>query len=89
MLLVLLRRHTKFYEAFLDHKYVHLVMEYCTGGEVFQKLVEVTSFSEEMAKVIIKKSLQALKHLHDLNIVHRDLKPENLLLDEKGFLKLT
>ena len=44
----------KFYEAFLDHKYVHLVMEYCNGGELFEKLLEIERFKEPDAKRIIK-----------------------------------
>jgi len=79
----------KFYEAFLDHKYVHLVMELCRGGELFQELVAVERFSEHKAKRIIKQTLQAISHLHELNIAHRDLKPENIMLDlNKSDIKL-
>ena len=44
----------KFYEAFLDHKYVHLVMEYCHGGELYERLLSQERFSEQDAKKIIK-----------------------------------
>ena len=44
----------KFYEVYLDHKYVHLVMEYVKGGELYNALAEVDSFDEETAKKIIK-----------------------------------
>lgn len=72
----------KFFEAFLDHKYVHLVMELCHGGELFNRLQEIKLFKEEDARVIVKQSLQAIKHMHDMNIAHRDLKPENILFVE-------
>ena len=70
-----------FYEVYLDHKYVHMVMEYCSGGELFQLLERNGSFDEDYARTIIRQSLQALKHLHDMGVVHRDLKPENILFD--------
>ena len=35
-----------FYEAFLDHKYVHLVVEYCPGGDLYRKLKKVDHFNE-------------------------------------------
>ena len=73
-----------FYEVYLDHKYVHLVMEYMPGGELYDKLLQIQIFDEETAKKIIKQTLYALKHLHDLNICHRDLKPENIMFDEQG-----
>jgi serine/threonine protein kinase len=47
----------KFFEAFLDHKYVHLVMESCDGGELFERLQRITLFKEEDAKAIIRQSL--------------------------------
>jgi len=69
----------KFYEAFLDHKYVHLVMEYCNGGDLSDKLLKIKKFREKDAKKIIMQSLYALKHLHEHKIAHRDFKPENIL----------
>lgn len=47
----------KFFEAFLDHKYVHLVMELCHGGELFERLQQRKLFPEEDVKTIIKQCL--------------------------------
>ena len=44
----------KFYEAFLDHKYVHLVVEYCKGGDLCSLLEERGKFAENNVKKIIK-----------------------------------
>ena len=44
----------KFYEAFLDHKYVHFVMEFCNGGDLADKLMKIQRFRETDAKRIIK-----------------------------------
>ena len=43
-----------FYEAYLDHKYVHLVMEYCPGGELYAKLERDGLFSENYTRRIIR-----------------------------------
>jgi calcium-dependent protein kinase len=72
----------KFYETYRDQNYFHIVMEYCPGGELFEKLTEVGKFSEEKTAKIILMLLSALKHLHDKNIAHRDIKPENVIYEE-------
>ena len=51
----------------------------CTGGELFDRIVQAEFFSEEVAARLFKQILQALNYCHSLNIVHRDLKPENFL----------
>jgi len=63
-----------------DPTKLYLVMELVTGGELFHKIVEIGSYSEKVAKGLVKQIVGAVKHLHDLNIAHRDLKPTNLLL---------
>ena len=81
----------KFYEVYSDAKYYRIVMEYCEGGELFERLTTQGAFKELEASHIIKQLLSAIKHLHDMNIVHRDLKPENVILVSKGnktFVKL-
>jgi len=69
----------KFYEAYRDNKYYHLVMELCSGGELFEKLCERGTFTEADGARIIHKILSAIRYLHELNIAHRDLKPENII----------
>ena len=59
-------------------------MEYCDGGELFEKLMQIGKFPEPDVAMIIKQILSALKHLHDKNIAHRDLKPENIIFESKG-----
>ena len=71
----------KFYEAFLDHKYVHLVVEYCKDGDLYSKLELVGRFKEADAKRIVRQCLLALSHLHSQNIAHRDVKLENILVN--------
>jgi len=64
-----------------DPKKLYLVMELVTGGELFNKIVEIGSYSENTAKRLVKQMMSAVKHLHDQSIAHRDLKPNNLLLE--------
>jgi calcium/calmodulin-dependent protein kinase I len=67
-----------------DPKKLYLVMELVTGGELFNKIVEIGSYSENIAKRLVKQMVSAVKHLHDQHIAHRDLKPNNLLLAAPG-----
>eukprot|EP00826_Nyctotherus_ovalis_P004770 TRINITY_DN11053_c0_g1_i3.p1 TRINITY_DN11053_c0_g1~~TRINITY_DN11053_c0_g1_i3.p1 ORF type:complete len:187 (-),score=44.12 TRINITY_DN11053_c0_g1_i3:243-803(-) len=70
----------KLYEVYEDSVYIHLVMEYIKGGELFKYLQSKGAYTEKDASLAIKNVLEALKYSHGLNIVHRDLKAENLLL---------
>eukprot|EP00026_Physarum_polycephalum_P010832 Phypoly_transcript_11013.p1 GENE.Phypoly_transcript_11013~~Phypoly_transcript_11013.p1 ORF type:complete len:299 (+),score=64.39 Phypoly_transcript_11013:159-1055(+) len=59
---------------------LYLIMELVTGGELFDKIVEKGSYTEDEASQLVRKIVSAVDYLHNLGIVHRDLKPENLLL---------
>lgn len=75
-----------------DKDYVHIVMELCEGGELFDAIVESGSFSEKKAAGVFRKMVETVHHCHELGVMHRDLKPENFLLTAKGEggdLKLT
>jgi len=74
----------KFHQAFIDYRYVHIVMEYCTGGELFDRIVQAHKFTEKHACEIMEQMLSSVKHLHEHGIVHRDLKPENFLMSDKS-----
>lgn len=55
----------KVYEIYLDHKYVHIVMEWCPGGEVFDLVQKKGTLDETSASKLIRMSLLALAHLHE------------------------
>merc|ERR1719253_1680808 len=70
----------KLYETYEDARNVYLVMELCTGGELFDRIIEANYFSERVAAYLIRQILSAVFYMHTQNIAHRDLKPENFLL---------
>jgi calcium-dependent protein kinase len=69
----------KLLEIFEDAKSIYLIQELCQGGELFERIIEMGSFSEKQAGSIIKQLVSAVSYLHSHGIVHRDLKPENIL----------
>lgn len=78
----------KLVEVHEDQKYLHLITELCTGGELFDRIIEKTQsdeghFSERDAAGLVRCILDAISYCHDKAIVHRDLKPENFLFSSK------
>lgn len=71
------------HDFFQEEKYYYLVTEFMAGGELFDRIVEKSYYSEREARDLVKLLLEAIKYCHDSDIVHRDLKPENLLLTSK------
>jgi len=71
------------YEIFDEAKFMHLVMEMVTGGELFDRIVEAGSYTEKDAANTVSTLCSALDHLHQKKIVHRDLKPENILYSSR------
>lgn len=78
----------KIYEYFQDSKYIYIVMECVSGGELFTKIQELKKFSEATAAQIFHQLIITLNYLHSQGVVHRDIKPENIMLDENGNMKL-
>lgn len=70
--------------AFEDERSVHIVMELCTGGELFDRIVSRGHYSEKSASQIIRAIVEVVAHCHSMGVVHRDLKPENFLLSNTG-----
>ncbi|KAI3702985.1 hypothetical protein L6452_28739 [Arctium lappa] len=73
-------------DVFEDNRCVHLVMEYCEGGELFEKMKSKGRFSEKIAAQILSSIMKVVYSLHFMGVMHRDLKPENFLLSKKGGL---
>nr|GLL19833.1 calcium-dependent protein kinase SK5-like [Ipomoea trifida] len=75
-----------------DALYVHIVMELCAGGELFDRIVEKGQYSEREAAKLIKTIVGVVEACHSLGVMHRDLKPENFLFlssNEDAALKAT
>ncbi|CAG11191.1 unnamed protein product [Tetraodon nigroviridis] len=67
---------------------IFMVMEYCTGGELFDYIIAKDRLSEEETRVFFRQIVSAMAYVHSQGYAHRDLKPENLLIDEDHNLKL-
>ena len=85
------------FDVYEDERYLHLITELCTGGELFDRIIAKTQsaeghFSEHDAAVLVRDILDAIRYCHDeKQIVHRDLKPENFLFltpSEKAPIKI-
>ncbi|XP_071402392.1 serine/threonine-protein kinase Chk1 [Centroberyx affinis] len=68
---------------------VYLFLEYCTGGELFDRIEPDVGMAEKDAHRFFQQLIAAVEYLHSIGITHRDIKPENILLDEKDNLKLS
>ncbi|CAI7905227.1 unnamed protein product [Closterium sp. NIES-53] len=66
--------------VFEDDVAVHLVMELCEGGELFDEVVRRGRFHERDAGHVFAQIAAAVAHCHARGVLHRDLKPENILL---------
>ena len=74
---------TKLHEVYYSHSSINLVFEYLNGGELFEYLDTKVSFTEDVAKQIMKKLVSIVKYIHSKGIIHRDLKPENIILEDR------
>lgn len=78
------------YGFFEDSAFAYVVMELCSGMDLYQRLVAAKRFDESyVARKVVYPLLKALDRLHNKHqVVHRDIKPENILLTGTGDIKL-
>jgi len=74
--------------AYKSPKFVDLVLELVTGGELFDAIVERGTFSESNACFVMKQLLDGIAYCHQRGVAHRDLKAENILIADKAELKV-
>ncbi|GJP61043.1 hypothetical protein CLOP_g18254 [Closterium sp. NIES-67] len=70
--------------AYEDHANVHIVMELCTGGELFERIIKKGHYSERQAAELTRTIAKVIEACHSLGVIHRDLKPENFLFASKS-----
>ncbi|OIW21817.1 hypothetical protein TanjilG_11552 [Lupinus angustifolius] len=71
----------KIHGTYEDSSSVHLVMEFCEGGELFDRILTKGHYSEREAAKLMKTVVEVVETCHSLGVMHRDLKPENFLFD--------
>ncbi|CAH9134961.1 unnamed protein product [Cuscuta epithymum] len=70
-------------DTYEDDQAVHLVMELCEGGELFDRIVARGHYTERAAAVVTRTIVEVIQMCHKHGVMHRDLKPENFLFANK------
>ncbi|VDL71018.1 unnamed protein product [Nippostrongylus brasiliensis] len=78
----------KLYEIMRTETSIYIVTQYCSGGELFEILIERGRTAEDEARRWFGQIASAVAYLHHKGIVHRDLKAENILLDKNSNIKI-
>ncbi|XP_003760575.1 testis-specific serine/threonine-protein kinase 5-like isoform X1 [Sarcophilus harrisii] len=83
------------YETYRNSQRSYLVLELASRGDLLEHINATSDrrccpgLEEEEARRLFRQLVSAVAHCHNVGIVHRDLKCENILLDDRGFVKLT
>ena len=73
----------KIFEFYAGKDSYSIVTEMCSGGELFQEIIDKGPFNEKYSAYVMYQILSAINYCHNMNIIHRDLKPENILIVKK------
>ncbi|KAJ1440059.1 Serine/threonine-protein kinase, active site [Sesbania bispinosa] len=79
----------RMYEVMASKTKIYIVLEFVTGGELFDKIARNGKLKEDEARKYFQQLICAVDYCHSRGVFHRDLKPENLLLDANGVLKVS
>lgn len=78
----------RLYEVIYTDLDVFMVIEYVSGGELFEHLASSGRLSEDEGRRMFQEIIAAVEYCHARRVVHRDLKPENILLDKDNHIKI-
>ncbi|KAF0916675.1 hypothetical protein E2562_010524 [Oryza meyeriana var. granulata] len=79
----------RLHEVLASRKKIFIILEFITGGELFDKIIHHGRLSEADARRYFQQLIDGVDFCHSKGVYHRDLKPENLLLDSQGNLKIS
>lgn len=79
----------RLHEVIASRTKIYIILEFITGGELFDKIVHHGRLSEAEARRYFQQLIDGVDYCHSRGVYHRDLKPENLLLDSQGNLKIS
>ncbi|XP_039016124.1 CBL-interacting serine/threonine-protein kinase 8-like isoform X1 [Hibiscus syriacus] len=79
----------RLHEVIASRTKIYIILEFITGGELFDKIVYNGRLSEAEARRYFQQLIDGVEYCHNKGVYHRDLKPENLLLDSLGNLKIS
>ncbi|PKU68685.1 CBL-interacting protein kinase 23 [Dendrobium catenatum] len=79
----------RMFEVMASKTKIYIVLEFVTGGELFDKIATWGRMKEDEARKYFQQLINAVDYCHSRGVYHRDLKPENLLLDSNGVLKVS
>eukprot|EP00268_Persea_americana_P051653 TRINITY_DN571_c2_g1_i1.p1 TRINITY_DN571_c2_g1~~TRINITY_DN571_c2_g1_i1.p1 ORF type:complete len:416 (+),score=61.52 TRINITY_DN571_c2_g1_i1:395-1642(+) len=79
----------RLHEVLASRTKIYIILEFITGGELFDKIVHHGRLSESESRRYFQQLIDGVDYCHSKGVYHRDLKPENLLLDSQGNLKIS
>ena len=78
----------RYVDSYRDKRNLYIITEKCTGGEIFERLLQQKKFSEVDVSSIFVQVFRAIEYIHSMGVVHRDIKAENFLFTSGGTIKL-
>ena len=78
----------RFYDFLQNQDFYIIVMEYCSGMDLFDYIVCHNKLDEVTAGIIFAQIISAVQYLHSQHIAHRDLKPQNIIVDQQKQIKI-
>ncbi|KAF9597326.1 hypothetical protein IFM89_017229 [Coptis chinensis] len=79
----------RLYEVLASKTKIYMVLEYVTGGELFDRIALKGRLTEANGRKLFHQLIDAVSYCHEKGVYHRDLKPENVLIDADGNIKIS